>query len=213
MDRYYSFKIVTYNPLSYVQAFISHTKNYAYILHDKDTTDSHFHLLATFTSNKSFNSIKTLMGGDQNTFVQPLKDKYGDFLYLTHKNAPEKFQYSDDLIVSNNLKFFTDTEKAVISNEEFLNDISPYSLLSYRDLAVKYGRDYIKNYKAYHSFAYEALKQQQHIDLGYKEELTFITYPEFLIDLYDSLALWARDFIPDLYDVYTKSFYFFKENL
>ena len=78
MQRFYSFKIVTYNSLEYVEAFSKLTSHFAYILHDKDLKEDgtlqseHYHVLCTFTSNKSFESVRKLMGGPENTFVQAM---------------------------------------------------------------------------------------------------------------------------------------------
>ena len=210
MGRHYSFKIVTYNSLDRVLSFVLTTSKYAFILHDKDNTDPHYHILATFKQNKSFNSVRSLIGGEQNTFVQPMTDRYNDFLYLTHSNSPDKFQYSSEDISCNDLKYFSFSD-TTISNEEFLTDISPTSMLSYKELAIKYGRDYIKNYSAYHSFAIMADKQSRYIDRGYPSKLSLIDYSVFLVELRESLYQWAKEFLPsDFHRLYYESFTFFR---
>lgn len=190
MQRFYSFKIVTYNSIEYVESFIKCTSHYAYALHDKDLKSDgspqseHFHILATFSSNKSFEAVRKLMGGPENTFVQAMTDKFGDYLYLTHKNAPEKYQYSEDIIISNSKDFFVASIDKSISNEEFINDISPHSMLSKLDLARKYGRDYIKNSKVYHEFAEIAFEEQDFIERGFKDGICMLSYDSFLFDLH-----------------------------
>lgn len=181
--RFYSFKIVTYNTLEVVEAFCSSCKHYAYALHDKEDTDPHFHVLATFSSNKSFEAVKKLMGGNQNTFVQPMTDKFNDFLYLTHENAPEKYQYSKDIVITNSREFFIASESKTITNEEFVFDIC-FSTKSLIELAVKYGRDYIKNFRKYSDFAKSTQKQSRDLENGYDERLDLMTYDHFLLDMY-----------------------------
>lgn len=205
MQRFYSFKIVTYNSLEYVEAFSKLTSHYAYILHDKDLKEDgtlqseHYHVLCTFTSNKSFESVRKLMGGPENTFVHAMTDKFGDYLYLTHKNAPEKYQYPDDIIITNSQEFFISSTEKTISNDEFINDISPYSMLSKLDLARKYGRDYIKNSRTYHEFAKNAFVEQYFIERGFSDNICLLTYDSFLFDMFiHYLIPFFSSFPPDV---------------
>lgn len=184
-DRYYSFWIVTYHTdLSIIQNFCNYTFKYAYILHDKDKDKSpHYHIICSFKQNKSFASVRALFPDGQNTIVKSLTDRYGAFTYLTHENEPDKFHYSSDSRVCNDLSYFSKLNTSAPDNEEFLNDLSPYSMLSMRDLAIKYGRDLIKNYKIYKDFASSAYSQQCDIERGHSSYIDCIPYENFVSEV------------------------------
>lgn len=190
MERRYSFKIVTYhtNP-EIITEFTKCCKKFAYILHDKDChedgkpNDPHYHILCTFKANKSYEAVRKMFPEGQNTFVKAMTDKVGDFLYLTHKNAPEKFQYEDKLITCNDKSFFEEGELKAISNEEFLNDIAPYSMLTYREKAIKYGRDYIKNFREYEKFTELMVKEEREIKRGYNDNINLTSYESFRLEV------------------------------
>lgn len=192
MDRYYSFSCVCYYDESlgrdFLRSFSRYCSKIAYIFHDKDDKTPHWHLLCTFSQNKSIESVKKLLfakdGNDLkiSTLVQPLRDKFSAFRYLTHKDDPDKYQYPDSEVICNDLKYFTGSSLRA-DNEEFLNDITS-CYLSYRELAIKYGRDYIRNFKLYSDFASACLKQESSINSGINPKCSiFISYDQFLLDI------------------------------
>jgi adenylate kinase family enzyme len=95
-------------------------KEYCYIIHDKDTYSqideernpehkegtlkpAHIHLLLRFMDNQPQNTkfIAKWFGLTEN-FVQKIKGKWEDaLLYQTHRNAPDKYQYSSDEVHCN----------------------------------------------------------------------------------------------------------------
>lgn len=153
MDRFYSFKIVTYNTTeSDFQPLLDKAFKWAWILHDKDKTDPHIHILCTFKQNKSFENVRKLVQGNQNTFAQQMKDKYQDFIYLVHSEDFDKALYNESDIHSNDMSFFQRGCKKSVDNEEFVVDLLDKDM-TYRQKAIKYGRDYIRNFRTYENFA------------------------------------------------------------
>lgn len=86
-------------------------KDYAYIVHDKDTYEAedgsvkpkapHIHLMLRLNDSRKVSTIANLFGV-QSQYVGSIKGKFADAIkYLTHMNAPHKFQYHDDDVVSN----------------------------------------------------------------------------------------------------------------
>lgn len=83
-------------------------KEWAYIIHDKDTDkngnlkEAHIHLYLNFgKSGATFETVGKWFN-DEPQYVCKVKGKKGDMLmYLTHQNAPDKYQYSTEEIVSN----------------------------------------------------------------------------------------------------------------
>ena len=150
--RKYSFKVVSYANWEELQNLLGNAYHWACILHDRDETDPHYHILVSFKQNKSFEVVRSMVVSEQNTLVQELTDWAGDFEYLTHKNAPDKFQYMDDEVLSNDLDFWKRKAGECDKGEDdFVNDLLTGVLL-YREMAVKYGRDYIRNFRSYEYF-------------------------------------------------------------
>lgn len=92
-------------------------KNYAYILHDKDTKKAtsedgtetielvkpHIHLGIRFNYNnpQHLEDIATWFDVKQNC-LEKIKGSWDDYLlYLIHANAPDKYQYSTDNVIAN----------------------------------------------------------------------------------------------------------------
>lgn len=163
MERFYSFKVVTYNTdEKAIQPLLDKAFKWAWILHDKDKTDPHIHILCTFKQNKSFEQVRKMVEGKQNTFARKMEDKYQDFIYLPHsEDFPDKALYSETDIHCNDLGFFQRGVKKSVDNEEFVTDLLDTSM-TYRQKAIKYGRDYIRNFKIYENFV-RALRMQENL--------------------------------------------------
>lgn len=169
-DRFYSFKCITYLPNEILKERLKHKdiSHYCYILHDKDTVEGgelkegHIHLLITFKQPKSINSVRKIFEHKQNTLAKPMEDVVHDIQYLTHKNDPDKFQYDEKDIVTDGSTYWSRLAKSEDidnGNEAFINDLCDPNI-SLREMAIRYGRDYMKNYRAYHHFAQEMVKDE-----------------------------------------------------
>lgn len=80
----------------------SSLKDYAYILHDKDDTRPHIHLMLRFHKPVPTSAIINKFGGVIE--FQHLNKCYAwnsAIAYLTHRNRPNKHQYTDDCVFSN----------------------------------------------------------------------------------------------------------------
>lgn len=76
-------------------------KDYAYILHDKDNTRAHYHIAVRLKDSYDTKYIGQWFGVSEN-FINKVKGRWSDMLkYLIHENAPEKFQYSENEVISN----------------------------------------------------------------------------------------------------------------
>lgn len=105
-------------------------KDYAYIKHDKDLDVdgtlkiSHWHIMIRF---KNAVPTETLCGWFcvKSNFLSHIKGRFADALsYLTHSNAPDKFQYSSDEVISNfDFQKEIETEKKKKIDEERKNEI------------------------------------------------------------------------------------------
>ena len=99
-------------------------KEYAYILHDKDIDDKgklkkpHYHVYLWFNSATDISQVATWFGIPEN-MIKKIKGRKKDVLkYLSHKNAPTKYQYDETEITTN------------IDLTKYTNDENDYSRLS-----------------------------------------------------------------------------------
>ena len=95
-------------------------KYWAYIIHDKDTKqdgspkEPHIHLYLNFgQSSATFKDVASWFN-DRPSQVCAVKQRRADILmYLTHRNAPNKYQYDDSEVVAN-----FDVQKTITSDLE-----------------------------------------------------------------------------------------------
>lgn len=164
-SRNWSIIVYNYNPLE-LSIYLQQCEwclHYALIEHTNDVQEdgktpkkAHIHVLLNVNSAVSLNWLTTriykIKGLDGEIIGETMSDKYMMYRYLTHKDDTDKFQYNEDQILSNDFDYFkkqfNDKENDV---ESLINDILDGR--SFRSLCIKYGRDYMKNYKAYNECA------------------------------------------------------------
>lgn len=158
--KVYSCFIRTFSPREEVEAYIRNTDwdEYAYIYHDKDVKEDgslkepHFHILVYRKA--GFRLQSACRTFTQNTLIQPVRSRCHSYQYLVHKNDPDKAQYSASDICeyhANDKNTFahTVTEQKEQTYSQMLDDLAQ---MSHRELAVKYGRDYMLNVDRYERF-------------------------------------------------------------
>lgn len=158
-------------------------RNLSYIVHDKDEgVTPHIHAVLTLSESMQLKRVcgwlktcKDTKGEIANTFAEELLSAGDMWDYLTHSGDGQvgKHQYNDSEIkvlegvqeARGNLKGKVDLARERAErkeqhqqvteeqNETFLNDL--IARKTHREMAVKYGRDYMKNYKNYRQFAWE----------------------------------------------------------
>lgn len=180
MSRYYSFRLISYlNKESIEKICKEKCNHYAYIYHDKDTTEEgnpkepHFHIVCTTKQPKSINSIRREFDdtSGQNTLAKVADDMQLAYNYLTHKDNPEKYQYKTEEITHDDIKYWIkvskdeNTERP--SNEEFIKDLFKFNPLQ---MSKKYGRDYIKNFERYDYFRRYVSEEMQRRNGWWKHE-------------------------------------------
>lgn len=113
-------------------------------LHDKDVNPdgevkkAHYHIIICYNGPTSFNVVNSLCDSLNQPIPQPLEQIRGYYRYLTHKDNPEKFQYSDKDIKTINGFNITDfvelTKSEVISIKKRLQQlIRDKNFLEYSD--------------------------------------------------------------------------------
>lgn len=154
MDRYHNFDLITYiskDILQYLLDTNTNIKHYAYAYHDKDNCEPHFHLLVNYKNAKTFNACLTdFTIPNVTTRCIPIeeKNKVERYEYLTHKNNLDKFQYNDNIVITDNSNFWLNCSTA--NNEKTLSLLEDLvQKKSFRYMVETYGRDFVINYERY----------------------------------------------------------------
>lgn len=153
---------------------LKNIKSYAFIYHDKDIYFNdilddkneilykkgdlkvpHFHIYLKLKSSRDSEEIKRWFmpkgltdekGLPYNCLSQKVKSSVACIEYLTHKNEPEKYQYSENNIISYNIDSVLEND-AIDNSIDIVEDM--LSGFSTRDLVKRYGRDFIYHYNSY----------------------------------------------------------------
>lgn len=149
--------VETYLPESDIQYALSKATHWAYIYHDMDNNEPHFHVLLHYDNARSGNAVLRDFVGWQNTFIERCHNgPVVCYEYLTHQNDPDKYQYSSERIISHNPVYWEHFIPDVRNRPEadFIEDLVYSEKLDLVYMAKKYGRDFIKNHKSYLDFRY-----------------------------------------------------------
>lgn len=156
--RRYTHCIVSYASLDEIKPLLKQAKHYAYILHDKvkedESNGEHYHIIATFEQQKSFNWIRKQVVSEQNTFTEAVKGDIDDVLtYFAHEGqSGHGYHYGKENIVYDDLRYWSIRSKSG-DKEENVNDVFMDDLLSanftVEKMCRKYGRDFAKNFRSY----------------------------------------------------------------
>lgn len=153
---------------------LKNIKSYAFIYHDKDIyfndilddkneiihkkgdlKTPHYHIYLKLKSNRYADEIKRWFmpkelkdenGLPYNCLSQKVKSSVACIDYLTHKNEPDKYQYSESDIISYNIESVLDND-AIDNSIDIVEDM--LTGFSTRELVKRYGRDFIYHYSSY----------------------------------------------------------------
>lgn len=114
-------------------------------LHDQDLDPNgepkkaHYHVILVYSGPTSFNVVKGLCDTLKQPIPQPLEQVRGYYRYLTHKDNPEKAQYSDSDIETINgfniCDFVEMTKSEVVAFKKKLQQlIRDFDIFEYADL-------------------------------------------------------------------------------
>ncbi len=152
---------------------IENVRYYAFIQHDKDTKDDgtpkdkHIHLAVCLNSARTLAQLSPrftdIASNAGNCFGQPTRSNRSIIEYFTHKNEPEKYQYNETDIISNNIEYFkndeTDEDNTYMIIQDMLNGKSLVQL------AKTYGRALLYHYRDFKNFVEDAKKEISATDI------------------------------------------------
>ena len=142
---------------------------FAYILHDKDKLEDgqpkpkHIHLAVVLNSARTLRQITSrfidIDNNAGNAFGELTKSNKAIIEYFTHKNEPEKYQYSVNEIVSNNINYFNEDETTEDNTYMIIEDILNGKPLF--DLIKIYGRELVYHYNQFKAVAEDIRAQEE----------------------------------------------------
>lgn len=193
-ERGRAFCLVTYIDTDALHKFLkmaSWVRNWSYCTHDRDVTEDgspkeiHTHVLLYTYEAKTSSAVKKLFDRysaevyansdtvPQNTTAQICHDMVSQYRYQLHLDDRDKFQYDANCRVVDSLAYWRELEQkanltAFDNNTALamLDDIS--SGVASREMAGRYGRDFIIHYEKYVNFArrieFEEYANNENID-------------------------------------------------
>lgn len=108
-------------------------------LHDKDTNPTgepkkaHYHVLLVYSGPTTYNSVAKFTASLNATIPQPLESVRGMYRYFSHKDNPEKYQYSEADII--NINGFNIADLVELSKGE-VNEIKARLLKMIREADI-----------------------------------------------------------------------------
>lgn len=111
-------------------------------LHDKDINPdntpkkAHYHIILCYEGPTTYNAVKTLTDSLNQPIPQPLDSVKGYYRYFTHKDNPEKYQYSADDITA--INGFDIGEWVELSQSEINKYMHELNLMIYEKDVTEY---------------------------------------------------------------------------
>lgn len=151
----------------------SSVRAWAYIYHDKDEAEPHYHIIIrTYDAwyntaiERWFKGLKDSQGNDINTFCEKANDLVVLEQYLTHDDFESrkqgKYHYSRSQIHDFGLWDIVPCKDSFDDSFDVVNDI--INGMSAKDLLRRYGRDYL-----FHRYAYEEIADKIIMEDGYRK--------------------------------------------
>lgn len=183
--RYRKFSCITYlNEIQLKCCLLQHSNQirvYAYAFHDKDKREDgtlkepHFHLIIVTHTTCSLSAIRRWFSGyvdkngDITTTAQKCSDVFMMYDYLTHKHDKDKYQYSSDIIQTNDKDYFKASEQSEYDNVTLAAEMLIKGA-KVREVGRIFGRDFILHYNSIKNYVNDVLRFQKY-GLTLEEEL------------------------------------------
>lgn len=180
--------LITYHDRETIEGVLQNrpVRAAAYIYHDKDVNEdgtpkpAHWHIMLCANNAVTVGQVRRWFPPHQNTLGQVMEDDERAEGYLTHENEPDKVKYSRDDIVlyGQGWKPFhaawTSSNRDNEAVEIMLDDI--IDGVSKRTMCRRYGRDYIRNQRAYDAYARQMAYEERRATQGALDEWQMLCY-------------------------------------
>lgn len=129
----------------------NYVEHYAYIHHDSDDCEPHYHFLFCLARSRRLSDVLSSIKkeGSTNVFVESCSSPSSIVRYFVHADNPDKHQYSVDSVVSDtDLSYFDSLSREKPVKEDnvlnaFLDLVDGMPII---ECSKKYGRDFIIHY-------------------------------------------------------------------
>lgn len=145
-------------PDNWEQIIIDSGISCCYAFHDKDINPTgevkkpHYHMILCYSGPTTYKTVSDFVKRLGSQCPQPLEQVRGYYRYLTHKDNPEKYQYSDDIIHTINGFDTSDYSELTQSQvdailDDLIDIIQKNSIYEYSDLVdLFHGDDSYSNF-------------------------------------------------------------------
>ena len=145
-------------PDNWEQILIDSGISCCYAFHDKDINPTgevkkpHYHVILSYSGPTTYRVVDNFVHKLGSQCPQALEQVRGYYRYLTHKDNPEKYQYSDDIIHTINGFDTSDFSELTQSQvdailDDLINIIQQNSIYEYSDLVdLFHGDEKFSNY-------------------------------------------------------------------
>lgn len=154
----------------YIEKRLKFINHYVAIYHDLDGVMPHYHLAVNLSDSWEEKRVRDFFRSSDSSNClsidqdEKYKNRFHIVPYFLHRNEPEKTQYNDEDLISNDLSYYLeksndDFDKRRQLIEDFIGYVNNIDgCLSRRDLYIKYGRDVLINFDKYTEFAHLVLR-------------------------------------------------------
>lgn len=165
--NYRNFFVRTYLNKESVYSLVSLCSKWAFIYHDKDDAEPHFHVLMHFDNGRTVKSIskylqclaerqaKDFSMSIQKSHCEVCDEPKTAYKYLTHTDASSiakgKTIYSDTEVYSEGVEFFKDGDTKDFAVTDMLDAIN--NGMPFREMASKFGKSFVTQYGKYRDYA------------------------------------------------------------
>ncbi len=172
--RFLRWSCISYASEGELQRATFHANHWAYIRHDRDGVEPHFHILLVYRNQKKLKTIRKEIDSTQNTLGQKARNLHHLYKYLTHEdvNDSSKELYSKEDIQCDDREWWEQLTPETGAPEgdnsaDIIDDI--LQSVPLRIMLSKYGRTIIFNWEKYKAFAYMVSLQDYGIESGYED--------------------------------------------
>lgn len=159
-ERVRKFGLITYAERKQIEEFITAEEpklnESAYILHDKDEAEPHWHIALNYINATTFENVKTKLqkfNGNQTVLEKEVKSWNGLIAYLTHEDTPGKHHYDKTEVV------YKARDKPNIWLSMYIDFVE--NKLAVKKMIQKYGKDFVINMRNFRDLRTETYEENE----------------------------------------------------
>lgn len=158
-ERIRKFTLIAYGTREQIETFVNKEfdklNEGAYILHNKDETEPHWHIYLNYINATTFERVKEKLKKitNQNVMAEKVITTNGIMAYMTHENAPEKWHYSKEEVT------YRARDKPNIWLSMYIDFVE--QKLTVKTMVQKYGKDFVINMRNFRDLRTETFEENE----------------------------------------------------